>query len=358
MKGLRRILREGRLTSYLMRDRRWLALLVCLLIAALLWFLAALYSPNGYTMEIAVKLEKPNQSLPPSYSITDLEHYPDKITISVHAKGDALMGYTWRHPRHKEISIRPTIDTLLLKSEGGDYIIREQQLKGMIFSDECLPDLGQLSTKTLGNTVKISPEQVSFSYRPLSKDKAEVLFNSQVHYNKHHNLKLVSWEVIPSTIEIYGIRSDLEMLREANQGSLLLYTDSVGIPIERPGCDTVRVAVMIPEGIRTHTDSVDVALTVNELVYHSFTTSDIELRNMPAGYELKLLPEQVTVTYLMPKEQEGQRMRIDPQLYVDVREALDSIPRLLTVLVDGEQPVEMLQIVPDRLDYLLREVEK
>ena len=137
----------------------------------------------------------------------------------------------------------------------------------------------------------------------------------------------------------------------------VLTTDTIGLKIDNPGRDTIRVAVVTPSGIDARPDSVDVVLMTNELVYHSFTTSDIEIRNLPSGYDLSLIPLQVTVTYLVPKDKVGEETLFDPGLYIDAREAFDGANRkALMVHVDKvPSQVDMIQVVPGRLDFILCE---
>ena len=90
MRGLRRRLKEGRFTAYFMRDRRWVALSICLLISVFFWIVAAIDDPRGYTKEVAVQLDKP--ILPTNYRMTDLSQYPEVVYVKVHAKGGALRG--------------------------------------------------------------------------------------------------------------------------------------------------------------------------------------------------------------------------------------------------------------------------
>lgn len=350
MRGLRRILREGRFTAYLMRDRRWLAILVCLLIAFFFWTLAAISDSEGYTKEIPVRLDKP--ILPTGYRMTDLTKYPEEVRVQVHARGESLLNYTFRHIGHASYRVRPAVDTTLLRSEGGDYLFTAGEIKALLLS-KTLPDVARMGLAP--GRVTVSPEEIAFSYEPLAEGKAEVIFASQIDYGTNRNFKLAdTLSILPPTVRIFGVKSDIEAFTAA--GGVLL-TDTIGIRIDHPGRDTVRLAVVRPQGIDVVPDSVDVVLKTNELLYRSFTTSDIEIRNLPRGYHLRLLPGTVTVTYLLPRDRAGEKTLFDIGLYIDAREAFNPSRRTLTLHAERlPRQVEMVQLVPDRLDYILSEL--
>lgn len=336
-----------------MRDRRWVALLVCILIAAFFWIVSAIDDPKGYTKDFVVQLDKP--ILPTHYRMTDLEKYPETVRVRVHAKGGSLLRYTLNHLGPHSYRVRPVLDTTLLRPEGGEYQLRESEIKRLLLSRP-LRDVSRMDINTTSD-IDVYPREIAFSYEPLSEARADVLFASQIDYGVHRNFKLADTvTILPSSVRVFGVLSDLDDL--AAEGGMLM-TDTIGIKIDQPGRDTVRVAVIRPRGIDVRPDSVDVILTTNELVYHSFTTTQIQIRNLPRGYDLKLLPDKVTVTYLIPRDRVGEKTLFDPGLYVDAGEAFASTRRKTLILRAERLPsqVEMVQLVPDRLDYVLSEIK-
>ena len=351
MRGLRRWLREGRFTAYFMRDRRWVALSICLLISVFFWLVAAIDDPRGYTKEIAVQLDKP--ILPSNYRMTDLSQYPEVVYVKVHTKGGSLLRYTINQIGRPSYRLRPTVDTTHLLAAGGQYRLREGDLKRLLLSKP-LHEVSRMDLNTLTD-FKIYPDEIAFSYEPLSEGKAEVLFGSHIDFGVHRNFKLADTiSLTPSSVRVFGVKSDLD---DFMASGAVLTTDTIGLRIDNPGRDTIRVAVVTPPGIDARPDSVDVVLMTNELVYHSFTTSDIEIRNLPPGYDLSLIPLQVTVTYLVPKDRVGEETLFDPGLYIDAREVFGGTGgQTLTVHVSNvPSQVDMIQVVPDRLDFILRE---
>lgn len=350
MKGLRRLLKEGRFTAYFMRDRRWVALSLCLLVAACLWLIAALDDPRGYTKEFVVQLDKP--ILPTQYRMTDLSDYPETIAVKVHTSGGSLFRYTLNHQGRKTYRVRPTIDTTLLMADGGQYLLRENELKRLLMTKP-LRSVSKLDINPTSD-ISIYPEEVSFVYEPLSEGTADVLFGSQVDFGEHKNFSLADTiSIIPSSVRVFGVKSDLDNLMSLGG---LVVTDTIGISVEKPGRDTVRVAVLTPEGIEARPDSVDVVLATHELIYHSFSSSYIEVRNLPPGYELQLFPSTVRITYLVPKGEMDEQTVFDPGLYVDAHDVIISTQQTLMIRADDIPPqVEMIQIVPDRLDFVLSE---
>lgn len=328
-----------------------MALSICLLISVFFWLVAAIDDPRGYTKEIAVQLDKP--ILPSNYRMTDLSQYPEVVYVKVHTKGGSLLRYTINQIGRPSYRVRPTVDTTHLLAAGGQYRLREGDLKRLLLSKP-LHEVSRMDLNTLTD-FKIYPDEIAFSYEPLSEGKAEVLFGSQIDFGVHRNFKLADTiSLTPSSVRVFGVKSDLD---DFMASGAVLTTDTIGLRIDNPGRDTIRVAVVTPPGIDARPDSVDVVLMTNELVYHSFTTSDIEIRNLPPGYDLSLIPLQVTVTYLVPKDRVGEETLFDPGLYIDAREVFGGTGgQTLTVHVSNvPSQVDMIQVVPDRLDFILRE---
>lgn len=351
MRGLKRIFREQGVVSYFMRNRRWVTLTICLIVSILLWLMVTLSSANGYTKKVRIRVQSPD--FPPHYVITDSTDYPDELVVQIHAMGGSLFKYSINHLFDDIYTFKPVVDTLALSREGGEWRLSMQELKTQVLN-QVLPDVRRIVGDTVQSFI-IDPAEIALSYMPLVAQSTDVVFGSQVDYGNRANLRLVdSVEISPSVVQIFGSQDRLLELQTIQP---FVLTDTTGIKLSSPGQTSHKLALLAPEGTRVYPDSVTVILTTEELMHYTRVVRDIEVMKLPAGYSIKLLPEAVKVTYLIPKiigtDDNGE---LAIRLYVDAADVLRSEKKVLDVrLRDVPRSVEMIQIVPDKLEFILTE---
>lgn len=353
MRGLRRIVREQSALSYMMRDRRWVPIFICILASALLWFVTTLSAPSGYTKQVRIALLPPD--FPADYVVTDSTDFPKEIVVDIHAPGGTLFKYSIRHFFEGEYAFKPVVDTLALNPDGGEWRLSIQELKTQVLS-HVLQDVRRIVSDTIQSVI-VSPAEIALRYMPLMEQPIEVVFGSQVDYGDRANLRLVdSVDISPSVVQIYGSADRLLSLRDTHP---FVQTDTTAIKLSSPGQTSHKLALLAPAGTRVYPDSVTVILTTEELMHYTRDVRNIEVDNLPAGYSIKLLPSTVKVTYLIPKIIGTDEEPIDIRLYVDAERVLSADKKLLDVKIRNiPKGVEMIQLVPDQLEFILTELPK
>lgn len=353
MRGLKRIVREQRAFSYVTKNRRWIPISVCILSSALLWLLITLSAPAGYTKQVRVTILPPD--FPPNYVVTDSIDYPREITVNIHANGGTLFKYSLRHLFHGEYTFKPVVDSLALDPKGGEWRLSIQELKSQVLT-HLLSDVRRMVSDTIQSLI-ITPSEIALKYMPLMEQSMEVVFGSQVDYGDRANLRLVdSVDISPSVVQVYGAEAQLLKLRDIQP---FVQTDTTAIKLSSPGQTSHKVALLAPEGTKVYPDSVTVILTTEELTHYTHDIRNIEVVNLPSGYSIKLLPGTVKVTYLIPKIIGTEENILDIRLYVDASKVLTSDKKLLDVKIrDVPSGVEMIQLVPDQLEFILTETSK
>lgn len=351
MRGIRRFVREQGVVSYFMRNRRWVTLSICLISSVLLWLMVTLGASEGYTKVVRVVVHSP--SLPPNYVVTDSTDFPRELEVKIHASGSALFKYSLDHIFDSHYGFTPYVDTMTLNPEGGEWRLSMAELKTQVLSRE-FPDVRKIVPDTVQSFI-ISPAEMALSYMPLMRQEVEVVFGSQVDYGDRANLRLVdSVAISPSAVYIYGSQERLNELREIQP---FVQTDSVSIKLSNPGQTSHKLALLAPAGTRLYPDSVSIILTTEELLHYTQVVNSIDVQNLPSGYSIKLLPETVKVTYLIPKVIGTDDEKFDFRLFVDASDVLSGAKKTLDVrLRDVPKNVEMIQLVPDKLEFILTEI--
>ena len=311
----------------------------------------ALASPQGYTKEINVQVEWPE--FPAGYVVTDSTTIPENITVELHSSGFGLLNYTIKNLFRSVPAYTPHVDPAALDTEGGTWVLSEKQLRSQILSD-ILPTAKTILNDTLRN-INLSPNTVMIPYEPIGSAEADVIFTSQVNFGKKPNLRLVG-EVglAPERVTLYAAQSLLDSLQSSHD--LIVRTDTIAVRIGDPGRIRTAIALIPPAGAYVQPDSVIVTLTTEELTSRTFVSNNIAIEGLKPGYALHLLPAQVRVTYLITKTSAQESALPDIRLYVDASKvALEDQKSLPVKIRDFPKEVELIQLDPDRVNYILEE---
>ena len=358
MEGLRKILRDRKPLSNLLKDGKWVGVVVSLLLALFFWFLIVLDSPAGFTKQLRVTLLQPE--LPGGFVVTDSALYPKKLVVGLHAPGGKLLRFSLRNLFFHPKPFRPEVDTADLRPGGGRLEISAAHLKRQLLRSPSLPKSVKELLPNGYDDLTLSAQSLVLSYEPIQESRAEVLFAGQVDFGESPNLKLTdSVGIIPKVVRLYGPKQKLDSLRNAEDG-LFVKTDTAAIKIGNPGHVTLPIALLETKDFRMVPDTVYVSFVTEELMHTSYTSQDIKIHGLDSRHTLRLLPPSVTVTLLATKA--GlEDSDYDPMLYVDASRVIGAPTGYRLEVHVGNPPdkskVEMIQIEPDKLDFILEEKE-
>lgn len=289
-------------------------------------------------------------TLPISYDIDDAKGIPDHVDIAITTNGSKLLSFTLRQLFQKRPVLKLAIDTLQISRDGGYMSIGRDELYRQI------KNTNELLDSYFGNNsdaqITLYPEYISFTYAPLVEQKMGVFFGGQIDLGTESNRTLVSLEMSPDEVSVFGLSTAIDSLIHNQE---LISTEISPLVIDADSVSYHRVALLAPPGIRLTPDSVTIKTEVAPLKYKSFFIDKITVRNLPEGYNIRLFPSSIKVTYLAVDDVNTNDIVNLIHLYVDVDEVTDGTKRLKVRLPFVPKELNVLQLEPDSVEYLIEE---
>ncbi|MDD7438395.1 MAG: hypothetical protein PUK66_06155 [Bacteroidales bacterium] len=321
-------------------------MLLCILLASILWLIQAMDAT--YTKKVRIEVEPP--TLPLKFAIDSQSGIPTSIEIAITARGDELFSYSLEELFTKDQALKLAVDTMLLTPDGGYISIGKEELLRQIRNTNELFD--SYFDSGSDAQIRLFPDFASFSYAPLIERKVGVFFGGQIDLGEESNRMLVELEMKPEVVTVYGLATSIDSLIQA-QG--LISTDTNRLIVKGDSVSYHRVALIQPSGIRLTPDSVSIKTVVAPLRYNTFVISDIKIRNLPDGYNIRLFPSAIKVTFLAVKGISIAEIANQLHPYVDIDELTEGTRKLKVHLPNIPEEVQMLQLEPDAVEYLIEQ---
>lgn len=197
----------------------------------------------------------------------------------------------------------------------------------------------------LGSSMEImdiTPERVIVPFTQRTKKVVPVILNAEIHYKQGYWL-VNDIDIIPSSVVLYGDQSLLDTVNSVETNLLRLKAIDEN--------HIFNIPLVLPEAIKCKSKSVYVEVCVEPFV-EELIIQEVEIRNLPKGYSMKLFPKQVNVTLRLPKDKyqllKGNLFR----LYVDASNFVDR--KTLEVQYDNlSANVKIERIFPNFLEFLI-----
>lgn len=197
----------------------------------------------------------------------------------------------------------------------------------------------------LGENIQIMniiPERIMVPLINKTKKEVSVILNHDV------NLKQSFWlvndiQIDPSSIFLYGEKDVLDSIHSVTTD--LLKLDEIDKD------QLHKISIVIPNGTRSKTNSVLVNLDIEPFIEEVFM-QEVRIRNLKAGYSMKLFPRDISVTLRLSQDKYHLLKTNFLKLYVDasklgkqktLRIAYDNLP----------EGVKIERLYPNRLEFLL-----
>lgn len=339
--------------SYFLRRRRWVALLLCAVLASVAWLLLAL--GRDYTKVVEVEVI-PEVELPVNFALSDASRLPNVITLELRGGGWELLSFSFDSFFEKKPKLRIEVEKAWLDENGGWWHMEERGILQEILEAYPLLD-SYYRFPDNGIRISLFPKEISFAYAPLKSQTMPVVFTSQWSFGEHENFLLTAQKMEPEEVEVYGVSYLLDSLISVQP---VLETDTVPLRVDHVGVSEFKVALLEPDGFRLSPDSITVTAMVEELLFHQEKVTEIEIDNLPDGYRLRLFPSSVSVSYLAPKDTikgNGKKIYAPITLYVDASEIAEGVQNQLLEVRPRVVPkfAYTLQIDPDKVEFILEE---
>ena len=197
----------------------------------------------------------------------------------------------------------------------------------------------------LGSSMEImdiTPERVIVPFTQRTKKVVPVILNAEIHYKQGYWL-VNDIDIIPSSVVLYADQSLLDTVNSIETNLLSLK--------EIDGNHIFNIPLVIPEAIKCKNKSVSVEVCVEPFI-EEVLIHEVEIRNLPRGYSMKLFPKQVKVTLRLPRDKyqllKGNLFR----LYIDASNFLER--KTLEVQYDNlSANVKIERIFPNFLEFLI-----
>ena len=310
-------------------NKRFSAFLVCLVVAALFWFLNAL-SKN---YNAAIILPVVYQNLPNNKILT--RKLPETISIELNAQGFLILAY-----QYKFIN-----DSILI--DAGNLNIRavEDHYEARMTTASKLYRIArQFSPEVKIN--RISPDTIYFAFGNKKRKEIPVKLNYSISYEKQYRLRD---RIIftPSTISISGLDKTVDAIEFFDTDSLVLKEVNNTITTELP--------LKVPEQYSTlqvSAKSVHVTVPVEKYTEASVEVP-IEVINLPQDRGMKIFPEKVQITYIVGFSDFD---RVSEQMFAARVDYLkrDNGNRLSVEITRHPDFVKILKQDPSKVEYLIR----
>ena len=197
----------------------------------------------------------------------------------------------------------------------------------------------------LGSSIEImnvTPERVVVPFVNKIKKEVPVVLDSEINFKQQFWLAN-EIRLNPSSVILYGNQELLDSINSVKTNFLKLDGIDKDLFYEMP--------LILPNGLGCNVDFVLVELNVEPFI-EEVITEDVEVRNLPNLYNIKLFPRNVSVSLRLPKDK-YQLLETDfLQLYIDASNVEGK--RTIPVQYDNlPATVKVERVYPNHLEFLL-----
>ncbi len=252
--------------------KNFVAILICLGIALLFWFLVALSNKYSSTINLPVRYEK----LP--YNKILINELPEEINIKINTYGyniflDQIIS------RLKPLTINVE-SNLIYFSKGGfiktDWLVNNILLK---LSEDV-------------HVIDIFPDSIYFIFSEKIEKKVPINLDMDISFNSQYDISgMINIE--PDSVTISGQKLLLDTIEEWKTQRLLFHDIHGNIKTDVPLLEPIDMYIKVDPNKATLTIPVEV-----------FTQADIDaeviLNNVPDGMNIQIYPKKINIVFQTP----------------------------------------------------------
>ncbi|MBB6275309.1 CdaR family protein [Porphyromonas circumdentaria] len=310
------------------KGKKFVTFLFFLLVSSIWWAITSLQMT--YTKSLKMPL---NYTSLKEYSIQGV--LPEFLEVEIEGTGfDLLFNYTFRAIQPIEIKAFSLSGT----SKNHFYI--------------SYATLEQWVQKQLEQGTKIQaiyPREISVELAKLHTK--EVPIKSELQILHQDGFLITKVDLKPSKIKLYGSKMCIDTIN-------LVHTEAVEVR-QLEGKNHISTVVSLKEipNVRFSRNEIDASITFEELTEKNFDL-DINVKNLPVGYRLRLLPSKANLRITLPKSLYTSISEKDFKLLVDYSQihngSRETKEQLLPIGVE-ESPVGVTKysLTPARVQYIL-----
>ena len=188
----------------------------------------------------------------------------------------------------------------------------------------------------------ITPERVIVPFTRKTKKEVPVILNTEINYKQGYWLAN-DITVNPSSVVLYGEQAVLDTITGL---------ETVFLQLKELDKNYIsNISLVIPDALGCKSKAVSVEIYVEPFI-EEVIVRDVEVRNLPRGYSMKLFPREVSVTLRLPKDQYQLLKGNLFKLYIDAASLKEQ--QLIEIHYDNLlADVKIQRIFPNYLEYLL-----
>ena len=315
----------SRIASGFRKNRKVYVFFICIVIAAMFWFLLALTKDYPSTLEVNVAYE----NFPPHMIVANA--LPEKLSLSVNTSGYRLISL---NSSAKEDTLHIDVLSLTGIDAGAKNISSEL--------------LAQNFIQQLGNDVEITaiqPDSILFDVSPsvniIKPVKAIMDISFERQYDAVSPVK-INPQVVTVTMPI----------REAGKGDWI-ETEKITAKNLRSSLKR-KVKLIAPHGTMLSTNEVEVSFEVEKFTEGTVIVP-VTLINVPKGLRVKIFPGEITVKYRVALSLYD---KVKPEMFSAVADAdassSGSSDKLDVQIISSPPYVRSTTWQPLKVDFILR----
>ena len=321
------ILQKLRDFSNVKLNKRGITFTICVLISTLFWFIIVFSKKYNDTVSFPVRYV----NLPSNKMLSNV--LAENINVQIYASGFSILGYKL-NPEIEPL----TIDVNDIKPD------KKVDFYYLTPNSEIDKLSAQLSSEI--KIISVIPDTLYFDFSPIESKTVPVKLNSDLHFDSQFQLS-DSIKISPSEITVSGARSLLQNITSIETEKLSLKN------IHKT--TTLEVTLLVNssmEKLTLSTSKISVTIPVEKYTEESFEIP-IQVINMPNNVSMKIFPNKTTVTFLVDM---GDYQSITSDQFVavvDYQDIAKGADKLQVVMEKSPDKIKSLQIVPDKVEYII-----
>ena len=192
---------------------------------------------------------------------------------------------------------------------------------------------------------QISPAVLSFSYSKLKQKRVAVAPQIEIAFKPGYE-QTTQWHVVPDSISIFGPSVVVDTLKAVK--TVPLREQNVDNNIER------KLRLMSIDQLKYETEMITVSTDVKRYTEKSLNVS-IQVKNLPDTLAIKLFPQTLRVTFLVPIEKAGNIHSSDFEVSGDFLDLASGNQKTMDVsLTKNPEGLINIRLEPKTVDFLIR----
>ncbi len=306
------------------KSLNWVTLGICLFVAILLWTLVTLSKMHTVTLRYPVRFV----DAPPEISL--VLRKSETLTLQVKANGFNLMMNYWLKP----------LDTLELS-------LSENRDKSFYLTNRNLKNISQYLPYTL-EAIDAKPDTLFYLFDSKGRKRVPVLSKAKIIWGGSW-LPIGSPEISPDSVTLYGSESELKKVRywytedktfenvSGNLNEVLLL-------------DTARNIIAQPQAVRFSQNAAEFTQTERTL--------KVQVKNIPGKKRIRLIPDTVRISYLVPMDRFEEAEDAPFTVEVDFSRLRQDQEFVIPKIRQKPDFVQDVTISPERIRFVITNLKK